>query len=108
MRVHPLHWIATFITVQSFWSESYILHKSGGYEGLAAEDRICSICQKGVEDEQHVLLHVVCMTIFGFDCSVIYQQFLVMCMFIVNKKFLNASLEVEMIVLLKNQPEPVI
>ena len=30
--------------------------ETGRYEGLAVEDRICPICQKGVEDEQHVLL----------------------------------------------------
>ena len=30
--------------------------ETGRYEGIPVEDRICPVCQNGVEDEQHVLL----------------------------------------------------
>ena len=32
--------------------------QAGRYEGLAVEDRICLVCQIGVDEEQHIYLYV--------------------------------------------------
>ena len=65
--------------------------KTGRYEGLAVEDRIALFVKK-VWKMNMYYLNVVCMTIFVFNSSMIKQQFLIMCMFIVNKKFLKMHL----------------